>query len=86
MIARPAGFLSLQGAKMAEAPERDEIARCNGFDSYADLLSVSRLLPLSSADTVRTYIARRAGGYWFIWEERTQGPTDTLRSAGECYG
>ena len=59
---------------MDASEEREEIARSNGFDSYADLLNVSRLLPLWSGDAMKTYIARHASGHWFIWEERTQPP------------
>jgi len=68
---------------MVESPERQEIARGNGFENYADLLDVSRLLPLWSTDTVKTYIARRASGHWFIWEEPTHEPTDTPGSEDE---
>ena len=59
---------------MVESPGREEIARSNGFESYADLRNASRLLPLRSTDTAKTYIARRASGHWFIWEEKIRPP------------
>ena len=48
---------------MVDSPEREEIERCNRFESYAELLNVSRLLPLWSTDIVKTYIARRPSGH-----------------------
>ena len=59
---------------MDASEEREEIARSNGFDSYADLLNFSRLLPQWSTDEVKTYIAQRASGRRFFWEERTRPP------------
>jgi len=59
---------------MVESPEREEIARSNGFESYADLRNASRMLPLWSTDVAKTHIARRASGHWFIWEDKTQPP------------
>lgn len=52
--------------------QRAEIARRYGFPSYAALLDVSELLPVSPEDTVRTYLARRGDGRWFLWEDYTQ--------------
>ena len=59
---------------MDASEEREDIALSNGFESYADLLNVSRLLPEWSADTVKTYVAQRPSGRWFLWEERPPGP------------
>lgn len=65
---------------MADSPGREEIARSNGFESYANLLNASRLLPLWSTTTVKTYIARRGSGHWFIWDDDTRSPEDGIDS------
>ena len=54
---------------MAESPEREEIARQNGFECYADLLDFSDSLPQRPGDKSRSYIGCRPDGRWFVWEE-----------------
>jgi hypothetical protein len=50
-------------------PAKDEIARNYGFATYAELLDISDPLPLLPGETVRSYVARRPDGTWFVWED-----------------
>ena len=45
---------------------REEIARQQGFQTFAELLDVSKRLPREPGEKVETYLARKPGGYWFL--------------------
>jgi hypothetical protein len=53
---------------------QEDIAQFYGFNSYGELLEFSRPLPKLPEDKVQSYVARRPGGYWFIWDD--QPPPD----------
>jgi hypothetical protein len=65
-------FLFAGRGKMADTPEREEIARLYGFDSYAELLHVSESLPVLPGDTARSYMAQHPSGRRFLWDDPTQ--------------
>ena len=74
MSAMDVGFLFSQGDEMADTPEREEIARRHGFQSYAELLDISDPLPrMPKDDPMQSYVARHPDGYWFVWEEPVNG-------------
>jgi SAM-dependent methyltransferase len=49
--------------------ERDAFARNSGFNSFTELLDNSDPLPMLPGDTVRSYVARKPSGRWFLWED-----------------
>jgi len=57
---------------MAESPEREEVARRYGFETYAGLLDASDELPLRPGDAARSYLARQPNGRWFVWQDPTR--------------
>ena len=59
--------------------DKDEIARQYGFETYAELLAISKPVPNQSGETVRSYVARRQNGDWFIWDDKPP-PADSPRS------
>jgi hypothetical protein len=65
-----AGFFLFSVTKMADAPDRQEIARQYGFQSFSELLDVSDRLPRMPVDgQTQAYMAWHPKGYWFVWEE-----------------
>lgn len=55
---------------MAAPHELAEIARRYGFQSFAQLLEASEALPRADEEEARVFLARRADGRWFLWEDR----------------
>jgi hypothetical protein len=53
--------------------DREEIAHRYGFETFADLLDISRPLPARPGDKTRSYFGRRRDGMWFVWEDTPQG-------------
>src|SRR5262245_22537071 len=70
-----AGFdsLSIGEGRMA-SPHREEIAHHYGFNSFAELLDVSRALPMMPDENVQSYVAEHPNGYWFVWEDLLANP------------
>jgi hypothetical protein len=54
--------------------DREEIARLYGFDSFAELLDISDPLPKLPGESAKSYVARRADGSWFVWEDHPPVP------------
>jgi hypothetical protein len=49
--------------------DKDKIAGQYGFDNYAELLGISDPLPKQAGDKAQSYVARKADGMWFVWED-----------------
>ena len=60
---------------------RQEIAQRYGFETFAELLDISQPLPMRPGDTARSFLARRATGTWFIWQDPVeQHPSNAPRA------
>ena len=63
---------------------RQEIAQRYGFETFAELLDISQPLPMRPGDTARSFIARRPGGTWFVWQDPVeQHPSNAPRAMAD---
>jgi len=49
---------------------KDEIAKRYGFESFDELLEVSKPLPKLFGETVQCYLGQHPRGFWFLWQDQ----------------
>jgi hypothetical protein len=47
----------------------DDIGKFYGFNSYAELLSISDTLSKQPGDAVQSHVAHKPNGQWFVWTD-----------------
>ena len=61
---------------------REELARRYGFSTFAELLVISERLSGADRGQVKSYIARRPNGTWFVWEDAP--PPEISKGEGDA--
>lgn len=57
-------------------PDGDDIAKRQGFRSYAEMIAASYSLPRRKGDLMQSYVARHPNGHWLVWERAPQRAGD----------